>query len=88
MNLQEQIKQPLMHADVVPTLMAAADVSYDDQRKKITVDLLHDSIPPRDRIVQVTPGKTILWQTMLSEAQRKHLQMAEDVRLFRDIGNP
>jgi glucan phosphoethanolaminetransferase (alkaline phosphatase superfamily) len=67
-NLQAQIRAPLMHADVVPTLLAAADVRYDEPRRA-PVNLLSGAVPPRPRDVQVKFGETISWQTLVDEAR-------------------
>jgi glucan phosphoethanolaminetransferase (alkaline phosphatase superfamily) len=67
-NLQAQVGAPLMHADVVPTLLAAADVRYDEPRR-VPVDLLARTVPTRRRDVQVRLGETISWQTLVDEAR-------------------
>ncbi len=87
-NLRQQIHRPLMHADVIPTIMAAADVSYDDPRRGTAIDLLHDHVPERNRIVQSIPGNTITWQAMVAEAQKNHRQVPEDFAPFSSLENP
>ena len=67
-NLASQIDAPLMHIDIVPTLLHAADVRYDD-RRTLPVDLLARKVPPRTRIIQVAPGQTVSWDTLVKDAQ-------------------
>jgi len=67
-RLSSQIGAPLMHIDIVPTLLDAAGVRYDD-RRQLPVDLLARSVPPRQRAIQVAPGRTILWDTLVDEAR-------------------
>jgi len=57
-HLASQIDRPLMHADLVPTIMAAADVRYDEPRAA-AVDLLAHDVPPRRRIVQQSYGMVV-----------------------------
>ena len=67
-NLQAQITQPLMHADMVPTLLAAAGVAYDDSRPLAT-DLLDRRLPLRQRTIQRALGAVIDWETLVHDAQ-------------------
>ena len=67
-KLASQIGAPLMHIDIVPTLLGAAGVRYDEPRP-LAVDLLSRSVPPRQRIVQPNPGQTIAWDTLVDEAR-------------------
>ena len=67
-RLQAQLGAPLMHADMVPTLLAAADVRYTDARR-VPVDLLATPVPPRDRLVQVKLGETVSWRTLVDDAR-------------------
>ena len=67
-RLQSQIGAPLMHVDVVPTLLDAAGVRYDD-RRTLPVDLLSRSVPPRRRIVQFALDATTTWEELESEAR-------------------
>ena len=67
-NLASQVDAPLMHVDIVPTLLHAADVRYDD-RRTLPVDLLARTVPPRRRIIQVAIGQTVPWDTLVKEAQ-------------------
>ena len=46
MQLASQVGAPLMHADMVPTLMDAAGVRYDEPRA-LPVDLLARAVPAR-----------------------------------------
>ena len=67
-HLAAQMGQPLMHIDVVPTLLDAADVRYDDPRA-LAVDLLARPVPARQRVVQLALGRTIAWQALVDEAR-------------------
>ena len=66
-NLQAQAAAPLMHADMVPTFLAAAGVAYDEPRKQ-AIDLLDAQVPPRRRIVMKALGVTTDWDTLVREA--------------------
>jgi glucan phosphoethanolaminetransferase (alkaline phosphatase superfamily) len=66
-RLQSQVTAPLMHADLVPTLLDAAGVRYDEPRT-LPVDLLARPVPARQRIVQRTLDATLAWQTLVDEA--------------------
>ena len=67
-NLKSQIDAPLMHIDLVPTLLDAAGVRYED-RRAMRVDLLAQTVPARRRIVQEALGSTIEWETLVNEAR-------------------
>jgi len=68
-NLQSQIGAPLMHIDLVPTLLDAAGVRYEDGRAQ-RVDLLAQKVPPhRRRLTQRALGATITWDTLVDEAR-------------------
>ncbi|MFL6628609.1 MAG: sulfatase-like hydrolase/transferase, partial [Vitreoscilla sp.] len=67
-RLASQMAQPLMHMDVVPTLLDAAGVRYDEPRA-LAVDLLSRPVPARQRFVQVAPGRTIAWQALVDETR-------------------
>ncbi|HEY8973837.1 MAG TPA: sulfatase-like hydrolase/transferase [Burkholderiaceae bacterium] len=67
-NLQAQAAAPLMHADMVPTFLAAGGVAYDEPRK-LAVDLLDATVPPRRRLVQRELGATTDWDTLVREAR-------------------
>jgi glucan phosphoethanolaminetransferase (alkaline phosphatase superfamily) len=67
-HLAAQMHAPLMHADLVPTFLAAADVRYDEPREDVA-DLLTQPVPERQRIVQLTFGKTITWPALDAEAR-------------------
>ncbi len=66
-RLQSQIDAPLMHIDLVPTLLDAAGVRYEDHRA-LRVDLLAQAVPPRRRVVQEALGSAIAWDTLVDEA--------------------
>lgn|GEM_PF-1372858 len=67
-RLAAQKSLPLMHMDLVPTLLDAAGVHYDEPRTQ-AVDLLAQPVPVRQRLVQVAPGRTVDWQTLSDEAR-------------------
>ena len=67
-NLKSQIDAPLMHIDLVPTLLDAAGVRYED-RRAMRVDLLAQTVPTRRRVVQESLGSTIEWETLVNEAR-------------------
>ena len=67
-NLQAQATAPLMHADMVPTFLAAAGVTYDEPRKG-AIDLLDATVPARQRTVQRAQGVTTDWDTLVREAR-------------------
>jgi arylsulfatase A-like enzyme len=47
--------QPVMHMDVVPTMLGAAGIRYEDARA-LPVDLTRVPVPKRERFVQVRAG--------------------------------
>jgi glucan phosphoethanolaminetransferase (alkaline phosphatase superfamily) len=63
-HLASQANQPLMHVDLVPTLLDAAGVRYDEPRG-LAVDLLARDVPARQRFVQAAPGRTIPWKALV-----------------------
>jgi len=68
-RLESQMARPLMHMDIVPTLLDAAGVRYDEPRG-LAVDLLaRAASPARQRFVQAAPGRTVAWQTLVDEAR-------------------
>ncbi|MBW8757153.1 MAG: sulfatase-like hydrolase/transferase [Burkholderiales bacterium] len=67
-RLAAQKGLPLMHMDLVPTLLDAAGVRYDEPRTQ-AVDLLAQAVPARQRLVQVAPGRVVDWQTLVGEAR-------------------
>lgn len=67
-RLQAQVARPLMHADMVPTFLAAAGVAYDDPRTGV-VDLLDAPVPARDRVIQQALGSTVKWSVLEAEAR-------------------
>jgi glucan phosphoethanolaminetransferase (alkaline phosphatase superfamily) len=68
-TLRAQVGKPLMHADIVPTLMAAADVAYEDPRRGRAINLLEAAVPARRRAVQVALGVGTEWETLVDEAR-------------------
>ena len=66
-RLQAQVAAPLMHADMVPTFLAAAGVAYDEPRP-LAIDLLDATVPPRERTIQRALGSVTDWQTLVREA--------------------
>ena len=67
-RLQAQVGRPLMHADMVPTFLAAAGVAYDDPRT-LAIDLLDTPVPPRQRTIQQGLGSVVEWETLVREAR-------------------
>ena len=65
--LQAQASSPLMHADMVPTFLAAAGVAYEEPRP-LAIDLLDARVPPRRRTIQRALGAVIDWDTLVREA--------------------
>jgi glucan phosphoethanolaminetransferase (alkaline phosphatase superfamily) len=69
-RLRAQVALPLMHADLVPSLLAAAGIAYEDPRQGHgPVDLLDQNLPPRHRIVQESLGSVVDWQVLAHEAE-------------------
>ena len=66
--LEKNAGAPLMHADMVPTFLAAAGIRYDEPRR-IVVDLLDREVPPRERIVEESLGSATDWQALVREAR-------------------
>ena len=67
-TLRSSLAAPLMHADLVPTLLDAADVAYTEPRA-LSADLLRGPPPARQRVVQTTLGATIAWNALVAEAR-------------------
>ncbi len=65
--LQANASQPLMHVDMVPTLLSAAGIRYDD-RRRLPANLLAAPVPPRERLVQKSLGFTTDWDSLLHDA--------------------
>jgi hypothetical protein len=68
MKLRRNIDGPMMHADMVPTLLGAAGIHYEEPRE-LVVNLLRDEVPHRTRIVQRSLGATTDWDTLVKEAR-------------------
>jgi glucan phosphoethanolaminetransferase (alkaline phosphatase superfamily) len=66
-TLQSNLTAPLMHIDMVPTLLHAAGVDYEDPRPA-RIDLLGSTPRPRERVVQLSLDATITWDTLTQEA--------------------
>jgi len=67
--LQANARRPLMHADLVPTLLAAADIAYRDKRR-LPVNLLAEPVAPRERFVEKALQVRVGWQTLLRDAEQ------------------
>lgn len=67
-QLVRNVHQPLMHADLVPTLLSAADIRYAERRPEV-VDLLSREVPDRQRTVQTGIGDKLVWQDLRAEAR-------------------
>lgn len=66
-QLEANARAPLMHADLVPTLLAAAQIRYQDTQRP-AADLLKEPVRPRQRVVQKAIGAAIPWEEMVREA--------------------
>jgi hypothetical protein len=66
-QLEANARRPLMHADVVPTLLAAGQVRY-RERNRPAVDLLQQVVPVRQRMVQTAIGRATSWDQLVFEA--------------------
>jgi glucan phosphoethanolaminetransferase (alkaline phosphatase superfamily) len=66
--LRSDVSAPLMHADLVPTLLDAADVRYAEPRT-LSADLLRAPPPARQRVVQTALGATVPWDALVDEAR-------------------
>jgi glucan phosphoethanolaminetransferase (alkaline phosphatase superfamily) len=66
--LKSNATAPLMHADLVPTLLGAAGIAYEEPRREV-VNLLAQPVPVRKRLVQKSLGAVTDWPTLLGEAE-------------------
>lgn len=66
--LQGQRGAALMHADLVPTLLGAAGIRYDEPRDGV-VNLLDAPAPARRRVVQHSLGGTTDWDALVEQAE-------------------
>ncbi|MBC5782760.1 sulfatase-like hydrolase/transferase [Ramlibacter sp. USB13] len=66
-QLSANTRAPLMHADLVPTLLGAAQVRY-RERPRPAVNLLQQPVPARQRVVQKALGAVSAWDTLVFEA--------------------
>ena len=66
--LQSSIHLPLMQIDMVPTLLDAAGIGYEDMRPART-DLLRLQPGARERVVQLSLDATITWDALVEEAR-------------------
>jgi glucan phosphoethanolaminetransferase (alkaline phosphatase superfamily) len=57
-QLRRNLQRPLMHADVVPTLLGAAQIAYDEPRATVA-DLTRLAPRPRERLVVRRLGRTV-----------------------------
>ncbi len=71
-QLEANTHAPLMHADVVPTMLAAAQVRYQETRRG-AVDLLAKPVPVRQRVVQKAVGAAVSWDALVLEAAEHRL---------------
>ena len=67
-TLQSQVSAPLMHVDMVPTLLDAAGVVYEDRRPAAS-SLLNGPPPFRERVLQSSLDATIPWDSLVEEAR-------------------
>jgi hypothetical protein len=56
-----------MHADLVPTLLAAGQVRYEETERP-AANLLKGPPPPRQRVVQKAIGAVSPWEALVLEA--------------------
>lgn len=68
-QLENNVDAALMHMDVVPTLLGAAGVQFDEHRT-LPIDLTRGKVPARTRFTQVRPGETVTFEALLREAGR------------------
>lgn len=66
-QLQRNIQAPLMHADLVPTLLKAMQVEVADRREQAQ-GLLDRELPPRQRQVQVSIGRAVAVEALEAPA--------------------
>lgn len=66
--LQAQRDAALMHADLVPTLLGAAGIRYDEPRATV-VNLLDTRVAPRHRAIQHSLGASTDWETLVQQAE-------------------
>jgi len=66
--LKSNATAPLMHADLVPTLLGAAGIAYEEPRREV-VNLLAQPVPVRKRLVQKSLGAVTDWPTLLGEPE-------------------
>ncbi|MBS0445280.1 MAG: sulfatase-like hydrolase/transferase [Proteobacteria bacterium] len=66
--LRASVDAPLMHADVVPTLLGAASVAYQEPRRE-AANLLANVPSNRVRKVQRSLGSTTTWAALMDEAR-------------------
>lgn len=59
---------PLMHMDVVPTLLGAAGIAYQEPRT-LPVDLTARAVPPRARFAHLRAGQVVTLDALRQEAQ-------------------
>jgi len=67
-QLQANTASPLMHADLVPTLLGAAGIHYADARKTV-VDLTVQAVFARKRTIQTSLGASTDWDILVRQAQ-------------------
>lgn len=67
-NLSMNVNLALTHADLVPTLLAAAGITYNESRNTV-INLLEHGVTPRQRLIQKSLGVVIDWDQLVREAQ-------------------
>jgi arylsulfatase A-like enzyme len=74
---------PVMHMDIVPTLLGAAGIRYDDPRPH-AIDLTARGVPARTRITQVRAGVAIDVDVLEREAglPRNKVAMPEELQVL------
>jgi Sulfatase len=66
-QLRRNAALPLMHADIVPTLLQSADLRFDDARTQ-AFGLLNGEVGPRERVVQRAIGSTVPFDELVKAA--------------------
>lgn len=66
--LSRNVAAPLMHMDLVPTMLGAADIRYTERRAE-PVDMTARIAPPRARFTQVRAGEIVTLDELRRQAQ-------------------
>lgn len=66
--LKENASAPLMHSDLVPTMLAAAGIEFEDPRD-LPVKLIRRPVPNRVRLIQTAIGSNTSWDALVEESK-------------------